>query len=175
MLEKHGRTRRSNQQIVKGGASTKSTSPLLVSSDNNSGARSLISSPPSHTSYVTRGRIECEVQNWTSRRSRSCHSWQRCPSFCSGSVAEWWMVICWRYLDLIVWSTVMIHRALDVAIMNFRCLSFVALERSSKSVLDAYLPASEGEVLVARRSRRKLTQREVNEGEKFQGVNTPRH
>ena len=51
--------------------STRSTTPLRVSSGNKLDARSL---PPFPISCTMFGRIECEVQNWTNRRSRFRHS-----------------------------------------------------------------------------------------------------
>jgi hypothetical protein len=51
--------------------STRSTTPLRVSSGNKLDARSL---PPFPISCTIFGQIECKVQNWTNRRSRFRHS-----------------------------------------------------------------------------------------------------
>ena len=54
--------------------STRSTIPLRVSSGNNPCTRCLMLHPSSLFLNTIFGRIECEVQNCSSRRSRSCHS-----------------------------------------------------------------------------------------------------
>jgi len=118
--------------------STRSTSPLLVSSGNKLDTWSLIFFPLLSGEYTSRRRIECEVRNWTNRRSRSCQSiWNVAEAGFLRSVTYGWMVIWRRLLDSTVWSAVMIQQIVDIGLehRNVRSLSFVALERSRGDTL----------------------------------------
>lgn len=44
--------------------------------------------------------------------------------------------ICWRFLDLTVWSASVIHRALGCVHRADKCLSFAAVERLNEVTVD---------------------------------------
>ena len=121
--------------------STRSTSPLRVSSGNKLGVQSFKFFPPLSGEYANRGRIECEVQNWTSSWSRLCHShWADVLVRLLLTLICGWMVIWRRFLDSTVRSAATTQWIPNRVHRNVISSSFWALERSGKGAID--VPAS---------------------------------